>query len=49
MSHEFVEPSKIIHNMMAALTQLDGSDAAAVSLLTGLSRERLDDLGGFGK
>lgn len=31
----------------AALSQLNGTDAAAVSLMTGLSAEELDDLGGL--
>ena len=30
----------------AALRQLDGSDASAVALLSGLSRAELDELGG---
>jgi hypothetical protein len=30
-----------------ALSRLDGSNKAAVSLLTGLSAERLDELGGI--
>jgi hypothetical protein len=33
----------------AALGQRDGTDAAAVSLMTGLSAEELDDLGGLPK
>lgn len=33
----------------AALSQLNGSDAAAVSLMTGLSADELDDLGGVPK
>lgn len=33
----------------AALGQLNGSDAAAVSLLTGPSADELDDLGGMPK
>jgi predicted transcriptional regulator len=33
----------------AALGQLNGTDAAAVSLMTGLSGEELDDLGGMPK
>ena len=33
----------------AALGQLNGTDAAAVSLMTGLSAEELDDLGGLPK
>lgn len=33
----------------AALGQLDGTDTAAVSLMTGLSAEELDDLGGTPK
>jgi hypothetical protein len=32
-----------------ALGQLNGTDAAAVSLMTGLSAEGLDDLGGLPK
>lgn len=31
----------------AALGQLDGTDAAAVSLMTGLDTDELDDLGGL--
>lgn len=31
----------------AALGQLNGTDAAAVSMVTGLSAEELDDLGGL--
>jgi hypothetical protein len=30
-----------------ALNQLDGSKAGALSLLTGMSRERIDELGGI--
>ena len=33
----------------AALGRLNGSDAAAVSLMTGLSTDELDDLGGLPK
>jgi hypothetical protein len=33
--------------MRVAMGKLDGSLASSVSLLTGLSRERLDELGGF--
>lgn len=33
----------------AALSQLSGADAAAVSMMTGLSAEELDDLGGLPK
>jgi hypothetical protein len=33
----------------AKLGQLNGTDAAAVSLMTGLSGEELDDLGGMPK
>ena len=33
----------------AALGQLNGTDAAAVSLMTGLGGEELDDLGGLPK
>jgi predicted transcriptional regulator len=33
----------------AELARLDGSDAAAVSLMTGLSADELDDLGGLPK
>lgn len=33
----------------AALSQLNGTDAAAVSMMTGLSTEELDDLGGLPK
>ena len=33
----------------AALGNLDGTDAAAVSLMTGLSGGELDDLGGLPK
>lgn len=31
----------------AALKQLDGTIASSVSLLTGMSRDELDELGGF--
>ncbi len=31
----------------AALGSLDGTDSAAVSLMTGLSGDELDDLGGM--
>lgn len=34
---------------VAALGQLNGTDAAAVSLMTGLSAEELDDLGDLPK
>lgn len=33
----------------AALGQLNGTDGAAVSLMTGLSGEEVDDLGGMSK
>lgn len=33
----------------AALGQLNGTDGAAVSMMTGLSTEELDDLGGMPK
>lgn len=33
----------------AAIGQLNNADAAAVSLMTGLSSEELDDLGGMPK
>lgn len=33
----------------AALTQLNGSTAAAVNMLSGLSEEELDDVGGLPK
>ncbi len=35
--------------IQAALGQLNGTDAAAASLMTGLSGEELDDLGGLPK
>lgn len=33
----------------SALSQLNGTDAAAVSMMTGLSAEEIDDLGGLPK
>ncbi len=41
--------NKINAGIKAALAQLNGSDAAAVSLMTGLSADELDDLGGLPK
>lgn len=35
-------------SVLAVLAVLDGTTAGAVSVLTGLSRAELDDLGGFG-
>jgi hypothetical protein len=39
--------TEINAGVRAALSQLDGSTKSAVSLLTGLSPEELEDLGGF--
>ena len=41
--------NEINNGVRQALQTLDGSDAAAVSLLTGFSREDIDDLGGLPK
>ncbi len=41
--------NKINAGIKAALAQLNGSDAAAVSLMTGRSADELDDLGGLPK
>lgn len=38
---------RLVERTLEALRQLDGTDAAAVSLVSGLSREELDGLGGF--
>ena len=39
----------LVRGDIGALDQLNGTDAAAVSLMTGLSAEELDDLGGLPK
>jgi hypothetical protein len=46
---EYVERHRdeIQQGVSAALRQLDGSTASMVSLLTGSSREELEELGGF--
>jgi hypothetical protein len=46
---EYIENhrAEIQEAVTAALRQLDGSVAGSVSLLTGLSRAELDELGGF--
>jgi hypothetical protein len=46
---EYIENHReAIHNGVSeALQQLDGTVASSVSLLTGLSREELDSIGGF--
>lgn len=46
---EYVEAHRTEINVgiRNALIQLDGSEAAAVALLTGFSRDELDDLGGL--
>lgn len=41
--------SEINAEVRATLDQLDGSDEAAVSLLTGLSTDEFDNLGGMPK
>ena len=41
--------AEINDGIKAALGQLNGTDAAAVSMMTGLSAEELDDLGGLPK
>jgi len=51
----YTEPTFVIDNhreeinqrVLAALGQLDGTKAAAVSFVTGLSRARIDELGGI--
>ena len=40
---------EINDGVRSALKSLDGSDAAAVSLMTGFSRDDIDDLGGLPK
>jgi predicted transcriptional regulator len=40
---------EITAGIAAALKQLNGSDAAAVSMMTGLSAEELEELGGMPK
>jgi hypothetical protein len=47
---EYIENhrSEINEGVRAALTQLDGSLASAVSLLTGFDAEKLGELGGSG-
>lgn len=39
--------AEINDGIRAALSQLDGTNASAISLLTGLSASRLEDLGGI--
>lgn len=38
---------EINEGIMSALGQLDGSDSAALSLIAGLSKSEIDDLGGL--
>lgn len=47
---EYIENhrTEINEGVRAALAQLDGSKASAVSLLTGFSKEKLNELGGVG-
>lgn len=42
-----IHRDEINAGIKAALGQLNGTDAAAVTLMTGLGSEELDDLGGF--
>jgi hypothetical protein len=46
---EYIENhrSEIQEAVQHALRQLDGSIASSVALLTGMSRQELDELGGF--
>lgn len=48
---EYIENHRgdISEGVTAALKQLNGSTASAVSLLTGMSEDELEDLGGFRK
>jgi hypothetical protein len=48
---EYVDAHRdeITAGIKAALGHLNGSDAAAVSLMTDLSADKLDDLGGLPK
>ncbi|GAB3139150.1 hypothetical protein GCM10027290_07770 [Micromonospora sonneratiae] len=48
---EYIENhrSEIQTAVSQALRQLDGSTASSVALLTGMSRDELDELGGFSK
>ena len=48
---DFVEAHRdeINKGVQEALNQLDGSRAGVVAMLTDLSREQLDELGGFSK
>jgi len=39
--------TEINAGVRAALSQLDGTTSAAVSLLTGMTKSELDELGGF--
>lgn len=41
-----LNPNEVAALVPVCLEQLDGSRAAAICLLTGFSRERLDELGG---
>jgi predicted transcriptional regulator len=45
---EYVDSHRSVINdgIRAALSRLDGSDAAVVSLVTGMSNDRLNELGG---
>ena len=51
MSPQYIDAHRdeINAGIKAALGQLNGTDAAAVSLMTGLGGEELDDLGGLPK
>jgi len=40
-------PEAFAREVYANLSELDGSVASSVSLLSGLSRDELDELGGF--
>ena len=39
--------AEIVQGIAGALAQLNGTESNAVSVMTGLSAEELDDLGGF--
>lgn len=46
---EYIENhrAEIDQKVRAALATLDGSDAAAISMLTGISADEIDELGGM--
>lgn len=41
-----IRREEIRHKMLSAMAQLDGSNRSRLAMLTGLSPERIDELGG---